>query len=395
MRTIATRLEALMPPTPYFPRRLRSTTRPRRLRSTTRPRRPCFRMRENDFVREKVVVKGSQRGKGRRKCEGDNGNEEELEGGNVNYVNEEEVDLILVARVGVGAYEKELESMMKGMSTEQLVGFMDSLDGQWCGRSERRKVVDAGQILKLLPINWKIEIAVLRRAELSSLYCRSYVSPTGMRFKSCKDAAVYLIDQSLINVAGPFQVEDMRQIKDGSHMFLKSINEVTSSSILHEANNNLSPGINDLYDVKIASRFDCFPCGLTFDDMGGLKKHLANFHKKTTRIFELPKQPHTLHKAQTDPGQRAVVGHGEPRLGEASSSAQKIAEPVAMININGNGSGSGSARFRTECTWCNKEFLCKQVDAETMAEATCFVCPQCKEKLCGALERGLSWFYQQ
>ncbi|KAI3675847.1 hypothetical protein L1987_85443 [Smallanthus sonchifolius] len=383
MRTIVTRLEALMPPTPYFPRRFRSATRLRRPR--------CFRTRENGFVREKVVVKGSQRGKRNSKCEGDNGNEQELEGGNVTCVNEEEVDLVLLARVGDGAYEMELESMTKGMSTEQLVGFMDSLDGQWCGRSERRKVVDAGQILNLLPINWKIEISVRRRAELSSLYSRSYVSPTGMQFKSCKDAAVYLIDQSLIDVAGPFQIEEMRQINDGSHMFLKSINEMTSSSILHEANNNLLPGINDLYDVKIASRFDCFPCGLTFDDMCALKKHLTNFHKKTTRIFELPKQPHTLHKAQTDPGQRAVVGHGEPRLGDASSSAQKMVEPVTMIKINGNGSG----RFRTECTWCNKEFLSKRIDAETMAEATGFVCPQCKEKLCGALERGLSRFYQQ
>lgn len=80
------------------------------------------------------------------------------------------------------------------------------------------------------------------------------------------------------------------------------------------------------------------------------------------------------------------------RLGEASSRSQTIAEaeePVAMANVNDN------SRFRTKCIWCNKEFLCEPVDAETMADATGFMCPKCKKKLCGAFERGLSRCYQQ
>ncbi|KAI7742583.1 hypothetical protein M8C21_011617 [Ambrosia artemisiifolia] len=213
-----------------------------------------------------------------------------------------------------------------------------------------------------------------------------------MQFKSCKEAAIYLKDQSLIDVAGPSKQREMRQINNGSRVLLKSINEITNSSILHEANNNLLPGTNDLYDVEIVSFIDCSPCGLTFDDIGALNKHLAIFHKKTTRRFELPKKPHSSDKAQTDPGQHAVVGHDESRLGEASCSSQKIvgAEvPVDMINKNKNVS------FRIECTWCNKEFLSEPVDAETMADAAGFMCPECKEKLCGVLERSLSRSYRQ
>ncbi|KAI3695162.1 hypothetical protein L1987_78151 [Smallanthus sonchifolius] len=175
-----------------------------------------------------------------------------------------------------------------------------------------------------------------------------------------------------------------------------AINEVAVSSSLHETNNTL-PGTNDLYDVEIASFIDCFPCGLTFEDMGGLKKHLASFHKKTTRRFDLPiceeTPPHTLEK-------HAVMDHDQPQIdearsqpnGEASSSSQKIAkaqEPVPVFN------GNGTDRFKTKCTWCDKEFLCEPVDAETMADATGFMCPKCKEKLCGVLERSLSRSNQQ
>ncbi|KAK1440286.1 hypothetical protein QVD17_06111 [Tagetes erecta] len=374
MRTIYTPLQTLVPPPPHFLRRPRSIIH--------RRRRTCFRTWKNFFVSSKRTVKPNKTRKQKKKLE-------EVSEKKQEYKDEDAIDLNLLARVGDGAYATELERLTKGMNREELVGFMDSLDGDWCRRSDRRKVVDAAVIVKVLPVNWKIEIAIRRRAGLSFLYCRSYVSPSGMQFKSCKDVAVYLRDQSSIDVAAPSIEGEMRQISDGSHMFLKSINNVTSSPTLREANNNLLSGINDLHDVKVASHIDCFPCKLTFDDMDGLKKHLAIFHKRTTRKFELPKKRHTSDEEQTDPGHHAVVNH-EPRLGEASSRSQTIAEaeePVAIANDNG--------RFRTKCTWCNKEFLCGPVDAETMADAVGFMCPECKEQLCGVLERSLIRCYQR
>ncbi|XP_076922531.1 uncharacterized protein LOC143584335 [Bidens hawaiensis] len=262
---------------------------------------------------------------------------------------------------------------------------MDTLEGNWCRGSHRRKLVAAADIVNVLPDGWKIEIAIHCRAGLPSLHCRNYVSPTGMQFKSCKDVAVYLKDKYLIDVAGPSKQGEMRQINNGSSMLLKSINEITSCSTLNEANNKLLLATNDLYDVEICSHIECTPCGLTFDDIDGLNKHLEICHKKTTRIFELPKKSNTSDKAQTDCGQNAVVGHDERQLGEASSSSQRtggIESPV--ININNDGT------FRTECIWCHKEFLSKPVDAESMADAVGFLCPQCVEILCGRVDKSLS-----
>ncbi|KAL8237549.1 hypothetical protein R6Q59_018630 [Mikania micrantha] len=233
----------------------------------------------------------------------------------------------------------------------------------------------------------KILIRSSKFIDISVVLKWKILSPTGEQLESCNDAAVCLRDQSLIDVAGPFQASEMRRINDGSRTIFKSINKVTSSLTLHEANKNILPRINDLHDVKIATRIDCYPCGLTFDDMDGLKKHLTIFHKKTTREFHLPKQPRTLDKAQTDPGPHAVVGQDEPF--SSSQKVAKVKQPDVMIN------GHDNVSFMTECTWCNKEFLCVPVDAETIADATGFMCPECKEKLCGAFERSLSRSYQQ
>lgn len=72
------------------------------------------------------------------------------------------------------------------------------------------------------------------------------------------------------------------------------MNEVASSSV-HEANNNV-PAPSYLYDVEVVSLIECSPCGLTFEDIGGLEKHLAIVHKNTTRRFILPTITQTSEK---------------------------------------------------------------------------------------------------
>nr|XP_043622454.1 uncharacterized protein LOC122594039 isoform X2 [Erigeron canadensis] len=161
------------------------------------------------------------------------------------------------------------------------------------------------------------------------------------------------------------------------------ISEVSSSS-LHEVNNNLA-ATDDLYDVEVSSFIDCLPCGLTFELMGDLEKHLAIFHKETTRRFNLPTSEGTMLCILE---KHVVMEHDEPQLeetrhqqnGQASSSSQNMAEPQEpVLIVNG--------KFKTRCTWCYKEFLCEAVDAETMAEAIGFMCPKCKRKVSGVLEK--------
>lgn len=47
-----------------------------------------------------------------------------------------------------------------------------------------------------------------------------------MRFKSCKEAALYLRDQSSMDVAVPSAEGEMRQINDSSHMLLESVSTI-------------------------------------------------------------------------------------------------------------------------------------------------------------------------
>ncbi|KAI3509391.1 hypothetical protein L1887_24627 [Cichorium endivia] len=270
-----------------------------------------------------------------------------------------------------GAYEKELASMTERMSRPHLIGFMESLEGEWCGRSERRKVVDAAEFVKALPSGWKVELALRHRAGLPSIYCRSYVSPSGKHFKSCKDAAIYLRNQCLTDVASPFEEREMRQIDNDCHTVPKSADV-----------NLLASG--ELYDVKVSTLIECSPCGVAFQDMRELEKHLAIFHKETTRRFDFPTGVRVLEKhADMDDDDE----HEPQQNGQGSSSLQKAPEPqepISMIN----------EKFKTNCTWCNKEFLCEPVDNETMKDASGFMCPQCKDKLCGAFERSLLKSYK-
>ncbi|KAL7593995.1 hypothetical protein Lser_V15G34247 [Lactuca serriola] len=256
--------------------------------------------------------------------------------------------------------------MTERMSRAQLIGFMESLQGEWCGRSERRKVVDAAEFVKALPIDWKIELALRRRAGLHSIYCRSYVSPSGEHFKSCKDAAIYLKNQSLITDAHSEEGQ-MRETENGCHTVPTfEVNGVEDSSVVEVEEDVDWSTTGELYDVKVSTLIECSPCGIVFQDMRELERHLATFHKETTRRFDLPS------------GTRAFEKHADMDLGNEEQ------EEVEIIN----------ERFKTHCTWCNKEFICEPVDTETMEDASGFMCQPCKDKLCGAFERSLLKCYK-
>ncbi|KAJ9561352.1 hypothetical protein OSB04_006512 [Centaurea solstitialis] len=356
-----------------------------------------------------------------RESEGVNGNDEkELEGLNVIDVKEQRN---IVARGGDGACGEEVASESRGgMSRAKLVGFMESLQGEWVGRRQRRRktVVQPEEIVNALPENWKIELDLRKRRGIPSIYRRRYVrlssslpslvyilfwfknsfglqlrwiifSTPDLHFKSCKEAAFFLRDQFLSNVAEEGASEEMRQMKNGCHIVPESVNEVCSSSV-PEANVTL-PATDNLFDVKVASLIECSSCGIAFEDLRGLEKHLAIVHKKTTRRFDLPTTEGAGYRASEK--QHAATGFYEPKLekpcaqqnGEGSSSLLKIAKIQESVGVS-------NGRFKTNCTWCNKGFVCEPVDAETMADATGFMCPQCKDKICGGLERSLSRSHQ-
>ncbi|KAK1259084.1 Methyl-CpG-binding domain-containing protein 8 [Acorus gramineus] len=78
-------------------------------------------------------------------------------------------------------------------SEEELLEYLNGLEGQWGSRRKRRKIVDAGDFGDELPKGWKLILGLKRKEGHVWLDCRRYVSPNGKQFVSCKDVSSYLL----------------------------------------------------------------------------------------------------------------------------------------------------------------------------------------------------------
>ncbi|KAI3989721.1 hypothetical protein MKX01_009213 [Papaver californicum] len=70
------------------------------------------------------------------------------------------------------------------------------LEGIWGSRRKKRKIVDASDFGDFFPIGWKLLLSVRRKDGKFSLFCRRYISPNGLQFKSCKEVSSYLLSLS-------------------------------------------------------------------------------------------------------------------------------------------------------------------------------------------------------
>jgi hypothetical protein len=85
------------------------------------------------------------------------------------------VDLVMLAQL-VDPYGEELQKRTAGLGSEpELLGFMNSLDGQWGSRRRRRKFVDAGMFGDHLPRGWKLLFGLKRKERVAWINCRRYV----------------------------------------------------------------------------------------------------------------------------------------------------------------------------------------------------------------------------
>ncbi|CAH9058278.1 unnamed protein product [Cuscuta europaea] len=86
------------------------------------------------------------------------------------------VDFARLEDKGDVVFNEELRSRTVGLeSEEEVLGFVRSLEGQWCSRRRKRKYVDANEFGDTLPVGWKLLVALRRRDGHVSLYCRRYV----------------------------------------------------------------------------------------------------------------------------------------------------------------------------------------------------------------------------
>lgn len=103
-------------------------------------------------------------------------NENEFEGLGVINVQGEVIDLKYLARDGDGLFNAKLIKMTEGMvAEEEFLGVIRNMDGLWSSNRRRRKFVDAGLIVKVLPVNWKIKVSLRPRAKKPALYCREFI----------------------------------------------------------------------------------------------------------------------------------------------------------------------------------------------------------------------------
>lgn len=204
------------------------------------------------------------------------------------------VDLAELESKGDELYNEELKKRTVGLETEDgVLGFLWSLEGQWCSRRKKRKYVDAGMFEDALPVGWKLLLGLRRRDFRVSVYCRRYISPSGQQFLSCKEAASFL--RSYFGSNASDQPRDQKtsatvssekgacsadKTDDVAHDVLGLSAVVKSSS---SPNNDCLTGIENLPEVQVQDIFECIKCHLTFDEKDVYLQHLFSFHQKTTK----------------------------------------------------------------------------------------------------------------
>ncbi|XP_010477492.1 PREDICTED: methyl-CpG-binding domain-containing protein 8 [Camelina sativa] len=107
------------------------------------------------------------------------------------------VDLSALANVLEDPYEEELRRITVGLKTkEEILGFLEQLNGEWVNIGKKKKVVGACDFGGYLPKGWKLMLYIKRKGSNLLLACRRYISPDGQQFETCKEVSMYL--QSLL-----------------------------------------------------------------------------------------------------------------------------------------------------------------------------------------------------
>lgn len=133
------------------------------------------------------------------------------------------VDVVGLGEVG-DPFGEEVKRRTQGLETqEQLLEFLEGLNGEWGSQRKKRRIVPASDLGDLLPAGWKIVLSLQRRAGRASVICRRYVSPDGHQFESCKEVSAYLL--SLFGVQDHLK----SNYTDGSQHFSSNINNASGA----------------------------------------------------------------------------------------------------------------------------------------------------------------------
>ncbi|XP_023772652.3 uncharacterized protein LOC111921315 isoform X1 [Lactuca sativa] len=190
-------------------------------------------------------------------------------------------------------YGLEIRRRTEGLSTkDELLGFLGGLNGEWGTSTKKRKVVDASYFGDALPKGWKLSLSIKKRSDLVWLFCRRYISPSGMQFESFKEVSVYLL--SLLgekNLDKPTHTPSNNRDDFGSKgasMNQKDVSvrvdtrksrpivlALSSRDFKKEVKSNIVDPIN----VKVEEFFKCLKCFMIFEGKADLFDHQMLAHK--------------------------------------------------------------------------------------------------------------------
>ncbi|KAG7592612.1 Methyl-CpG DNA binding [Arabidopsis thaliana x Arabidopsis arenosa] len=103
------------------------------------------------------------------------------------------VDLSALASVSEDPYEEELKRITVGLKTkEEILGFLEQLNGEWVNIGKKKKVVRACDYGGYLPRGWKLMLYIKKKGSNLLLACRRYISPDGQQFETCNEVSTYL-----------------------------------------------------------------------------------------------------------------------------------------------------------------------------------------------------------
>lgn len=203
-----------------------------------------------------------------------------------------------------GLYAEELRKRAEGrQKEEELLEMLGAMDGDWCSRRKKRRVIDASLLGDALPVAWKIIVALRRKAGRFFPYCRRYISPTGEQLSSCKEVSSYLQKYFGINDAklvrdSRVDVQQLQRVDSVDHMCVNSEDGNSTPDLsLATISNSCGPveyekdtsnlGIDNLPDVRVSDLYECHSCNISFDVKDKYLQHMFTLHQGTTRRYTL------------------------------------------------------------------------------------------------------------
>lgn len=176
---------------------------------------------------------------------------------------------------------------------DELLAMLAEMEGEWCSRRKKRRIVRACLLGDALPVGWKLIIALRRKGGRFFPYCRRYISPTGEHLASCKEVTSYLKSYFGIN-----DTSVLRDIRDEEHQHQQIVDvdqDFPDSTTISNACVPIEPdekedsvlGIDNLPDVKVSDLYECHSCNVSFGVKDEYMKHLMSLHRKTTKKYRL------------------------------------------------------------------------------------------------------------